>query len=200
VDLTPILEFRSPEGPTVTHVRSTLISSSVQTLRENKLFDRYIANLPKQHHDTILLTMAPTWFPVALAMAHYRSCDSLELSEADLERIGESVSSRIMGTFLGTLIRSSRNVGATPLIPLRQYDRLWTRLMTGGSCIVVQTGQKDAVVQSIGVPMFEFRYFRVAYQGVVRGSLGMFAKKVITRPVRHPGGDPHTLHTGVSWV
>jgi hypothetical protein len=197
---TSILEFHSPEGPVVKHVRSTLISSSVQTLRENKLFDRYLTYLPKEFHEAVLLTIAPTWMPVEVAMAHYGSCDALNLAESELERIGESVSSRIMGTFLGTLVRSSRNVGATPLIPLRQYDRLLSRLMSGGSCIVKQTGPKDAVVQSHGVPMFEYRYFRVAYQGVVRGSIGMFAKKVLTRSLHGTGGNPHVAFTGVSWV
>ena len=197
---TPILEYHSPEGPTVKHVRSTLISSSVQTLRENNLFDRYLSSLPKQYHDAILLTIAPTWMPVEVAMAHYGACDALSLADGDLERIGESVSGRIMGTFLGTIVRSSRNVGATPLIPLRQYDRLWSRLMSGGSCIVKQTGPKDAVVQSHGVPMFEYRYFRVAYHGVVRGSIGMFAKKVLTRSLAGAGGNPHVIFTGVSWV
>jgi hypothetical protein len=197
---TSILEYHSPEGPTVKHVRSTLISSSVQTLRENNLFDRYLPHLPKSFHDAVLLTIAPTWLPLDVAMAHYAACDALSLGEAELERIGESVSARIMGTFLGTLVRSSRNIGATPLIPLKQYDRLWSRLMSGGVCVVKQTGPKDAVVQSHGVPMFEYRYFRVAYQGVVRGSLGMFAKKVITRSLPGTGGNPHVAFTGVSWV
>ena len=200
VGSTSILEYHSPEGPSVKYVRSTLISSSVQILRENNLFDRYLSQLPKKFHDAVLLTIAPTWLPVDVAMAHYGACDALNMSEVDLERIGESVSGRIMGTFLGTIVRSSRNVGATPLIPLKQYDRLWSRLMGGGSCIVKQTGLKDAIVQSHGVPMFEYRYFRVAYHGVVRGSLGMFAKKVLTRSVAGTGGNPHVVFTGVSWV
>jgi hypothetical protein len=197
---TPILDYHSPDGPSVKQVRSTLISSSVQTLREYALFERYLAALPKRFHDDILLTIAPTWLPVDVAMAHYGACDALGLTDQDLERIGESVSGRIMGTFLGTIVRSSRNVGATPLIPLRQYDRLWSRLMSGGSCLVKQTGPKDADVQSHGVPMFEYRYFRVAYHGVVRGSLGMFAKKVLTRSLAGTGGNPHVIFTGVSWV
>src|SRR5262245_5830339 len=36
-----VLDFTSPDGKIVTHVRSTLLSSSVQTLKDNGFFERY---------------------------------------------------------------------------------------------------------------------------------------------------------------
>jgi hypothetical protein len=173
----------SASGPLVTQVRGALVVSSLQTLRELGFLDRYLRCLPKVHHDEVLLALASSWLPVSLAMAHYTACETLALGERDLDAIGQHVSKRIMGTFLGTLLRSSRNLGAgtTPVIPLRQYHRLWDRLLMGGGCTVRTSGPKDAYIESRGVPMFRYRYFRVAYMGLIRGAGLMFAKAVYTR-------------------
>src|SRR5688572_27123859 len=86
-----LLEFHSPAGSAVTQVRSTLLQSSLQTLREHGLFERYVALLPKEYHEPILLTLAPSWLPVEVAMAHYRCCDQLSLDDTALQRFGETV-------------------------------------------------------------------------------------------------------------
>ena len=195
-----LVDYRSPDGPDVHAVRSTLLASSLTTLRELGLYDRYVSLLPREYHERILFTIAPEWMPIEVGEMHYQTCDALGLSDETLERIGEAVSARIMGTFLGTLVRTSgRNVGATPWIPLAKYDTLWTRLMQGGRCRVERAGPKDAMILASGAPMFATRYFRVAYQGVVRGALGMFSRNVIGRTVRAPG-DPYAVVTTMSWV
>jgi hypothetical protein len=93
------------------------------------------------------------------------------------------VSRRIMGTFLGTLLRSGRSMGATPSpwIPLRQYGRICDRLLEGGYHRVTEVGPKDALVETSGVPMFRYRYFRTATLGIMRGAAGMFAKTCFAR-------------------
>ncbi len=195
-----LVDYRSPDGERVITVRSTLIASSLTTLRELGYFERYRALLPAAYHEAILFTIAPEWLPISIGEAHYGTCDALGLSDAELERIGELVSVRIMGTFLGTVLRASgRNVGTSPLIPLAKYDVLWGRLMQGGSCSVEKTGPKDVVIRSNGASLFETRYFRVAYNGVIRGAAGMFSSRVIGRTTRAPG-DPHGVVTTLSWV
>jgi hypothetical protein len=194
-----VAHYESKSGPTVLQVRGSLIASSLQTLRELGFFDGYIKLLPKDKHEPILFALASSWLPVELAMAHYGACEGMQLPEAELLKIGEHVSGRIMGTFLGTLMRSSRNMGAsaTPLVPLRQYNRLWERLMMGGGCTVQRSGLKDVSIESRGVPMFRYRYFRVAYAGLIKGAGMLFAKTVYTR-VRKAGDDALTIE--VSWV
>src|SRR5262245_9003652 len=64
-----ILDYTSPDGKTVTHVRSTLLQSSVQVLKDNGLFDAYLTKLAPRFKDEILLTLAPTWHPLEVAMA-----------------------------------------------------------------------------------------------------------------------------------
>jgi hypothetical protein len=192
-------EHESASGTIVTQVRGALIVSSLQTLRELNFMDAYLRHLPKVHHDDVLLALASSWLPARLALAHYGACEAMGLDESDLDAIGQHVSQRIMGTFLGTLLRSSRNLGAgaTPVIPLRQYHRLWDRLLMGGGCTVRTSGLKDAYIESRGVPMFRYRYFRVAYMGLIRGAGLMFAKAIYTR-VRTASDD--SLSIDASWV
>jgi hypothetical protein len=194
-----LTQHQSATGPRVLWVRGTLVVSSLQTLRELNLIDRYLQCLPAANHDQLLFAPAASWLPVDLAMKHYLACETMALPEADLDNIGRHVSERIMGTFLGTIMRSSRTVGATlsPIVPLRQYSRLWDRLLMGGACKVSTSGPKDARIESRGVPMFRYRYFRIAYTGLIRGAGLMFAKVIHLR-VRSDGDD--ALIIDASWV
>jgi len=194
-----LAHYDSESGSTVTQVRGSLIVSSLQTLRELGFLDAYLARLPKARHEQVLFVLASSWLPMDLALAHYGACEAMDLSSSELDAIGQHVSARIMGTFLGTLMRSSRQLGssASPLIPLRQYHRLWERLLLGGGCTVRSSGLKDASIESRGIPMLRYRYFRIAYTGLIRGAGLMFAKTVYTR-IRSASDD--TLMIDASWV
>ncbi|MFO0697474.1 MAG: hypothetical protein U0230_28105 [Polyangiales bacterium] len=199
-DRKTILDFRSPAGPKVVEVRSTLITSSLTTLKDFGLYERYLELVPSEHRERILGQIAPEWMPIEVGLAHYGACDALGLSDHELERIGEAVSGRLMGTYLGTLVRSSRNVGASPWIPLQQFDKIWGRILNGGTPLVEETGPKDAIVTTSGCPLFAQRYFRVAYTGVVRGSLLLFSKTVLAKTARPNASDPNTVQVTLSWV
>jgi hypothetical protein len=194
-----LTQHESASGPRLLQVRGSLIVSSLQTLRELDLADRYLSHLPIEQHERVLFALAASWLPLELAMAHYGACEAMQLTDAELENIGQHVSTRIMGTFLGTLMRSSRKLGAgaDPHVPLRQYHRLWDRLLMGGGCTVRASGPKDASIESRGVPMFRYRYFRIAYTGLIRGAGLMFAKAVYTRIRR---ATDETLTIELSWV
>jgi len=195
-----VVDYRSPDGEMVTQVRSTLLMSGLQVLREFGYYDRYVELLPAEHHERILYAVTPEWLPVELAVLHYRICDDLGIADAELDAIGQHVSKKIMGTFLGTLTRSSRAFGTSPWIPLGQYDRLWERILYGGGCRVEKAGPKDAVVSSFGIPMLESRYFRNGYLGMQRGAGLLFAKTVSVKRLPPPFGDPQSCATQISWV
>jgi len=195
-----VVDFKSPEGSRVLKVRSTLLMSGLQALRHFDYYARYVELLPNEHHERILYCTTPEWLPVELAVLHYRICDSLGIDDAELDRIGQYVSDKMMGTFLGTLTRSARKLGTTPWLPLGQYDRLWERILLGGSCKVEKVAPKDAVVTSVGIPMLESRYFRTAYMGVQRGAGLLFAKSIVAKRLPSPFGDPHACATRLSWV
>jgi hypothetical protein len=178
-----LLDYTSPNGPTTRNVRGSLIASSLQTLREQGHYERYLALLPANHRDTLLFALASSWLPIEAAAAHYQACDALKLGEPQLIAIGEAVAKRIMGTFLGTLLRSGRSLGAapTPWLALTQYHRICERIIDGGTFMVREVGPKDAIVQTRGLPLFEYGYFRTATLGMFRGGVGVFAKTCFAR-------------------
>jgi hypothetical protein len=190
-------DHHSPHGPVVTQIRGSLIASSLQTLRELGLYERYLGCLPADQHEHVLYVLAASWVPVELALTHYAACDAMGMSDRELEDIGQHVSRRIMGTFLGTLMRNARAVVTPTSVPLRQYPKLWDRLLLGGSCKVSMLGPKEGRIESSGVPMFRYRYFRVAYAGLIRGAGLMFRSAVYAR-IRKASDD--ALVIDVSWV
>jgi hypothetical protein len=195
-----IVDHQGAGGPVAAGVRGSLIASSLQTLREHGYFDRYLAQLPAPHRDHILYCLASSWLPIEVAMAHYCACEAMGLSESELLTIGESVSQRIMGTFLGTMLRSSRSVGAalSPWIPLRQYGRVCDRLLSGGVHRVREMGPKDAEIETSGVSMFRYRYFRVATLGIVSGAAGIFSKRCYAKELS--GSDSGRIRVSLRWV
>lgn len=194
---TVVVDWTSPEGPAVTHIRGTMILSSLTTLRERGLFERYLKNLDPALHDAIVYDVSTSWRPIEHGVAHYAACDALGLSDEELHEIGEAVSERVMGTFLGTLVRRSRDIGGTPWIVVRSYPTLWSRIWRGGSVRVIQEGPKDAILIGHGCPCGRLRYFDTAYRGVVKGAIGLFARTVYTRTLPRRGDE---LIVGVRWV
>jgi hypothetical protein len=190
-----IAHHESEHGQRVTEVRGSLIASSLATLRELDLFDTYLSHLPLEHHDDILYVLAASWIPVELANVHYSACDAMALTDAQLEAIGNKVSQRIVNTFLGTLLRTARVVAPPARVPLKHYPRLWDRLLKGGGCSVGMRGACDARIESHGVPMFQYRYFRIAFAGLIRGAALMFRSNVHAR-IRTATDDALTIEVG----
>lgn len=151
----------------VRSVRSTLLQSSLSLLRERGKFDRYRELLDPGYSDIILGTLAPVWLPIEAGIAHYKTCDTLNLDDNELFVIGRAVGDRIHGTFMETIVAAARTVGVSPLLLLSRFDRLWGRLMQGGSVEVIQLGPKDLNIEVCGCPLTSYAYFRVAFTGVV---------------------------------
>jgi len=189
----------STSGPVVLQVRGSLVVSSLQTLRELNLYPRYIAKLAPEWHDRVLFALASSWVSSDIAMAHYGACDAMALEPAEMSAIGSHVAERIMGSFLATLLRGARVTGATslPVVALQNYNRLWDRLLQGGGCKVLLTGPKDALIDSYGVPMFRYAYFRTAYSALVRSCGLLFCKSCYTRVV---SASDTSMSIMFSWV
>ena len=101
----------------LSHVRATLLASSMQTLRSRGLYDRYAALLDPAHRDAVLNSVALEWLPVERAFAHYAACDHLQLSADEQVAMGRDVSLRTQGSALGMLAKLARGVGVTPMPP-----------------------------------------------------------------------------------
>jgi len=183
-----------------THVRSTLIQSSVNTLRNLGYFESYAAHLDPTHAEAILQTLAPTWMPIETAEAHYAACDALHLAPPDLIRIGEVVGDRIQGTFLATLSRGARAAGVTPWTLLAHFDRLWGRLYQGGSVELSKAGPKDALIEIRRAVLPRFDYFRAAFCGVVRAPFKLVGVRMVHVKVERYSSSTDAFVMRAAWV
>ncbi|MFT3927158.1 MAG: hypothetical protein QM778_31725 [Myxococcales bacterium] len=184
----------------LTSVRSTLIQSSLNTLRQRGHFDRYRDLVHPEHRETILGSLAPEWLPIDVAMAHYAACDALQMSAQELHEIGEEVGNRIQGTFLDHIVRRARAMGLTPWIPLAQIGRLWERLFEGGAPGLTKVGPKDAMVDLRNLKLCRYAYFRAAFCGVLTSGIKLGAGRAVHTRILDLREPEHRMRVRVEWV
>lgn len=182
----------------VSSVRSTLILSSLHSLRARGLLDRYVQRVAPGPRETLLAAVAGTWLPVDAALAHYEACGALGLDVGQQLEIAMEVGRHVNGTFLGTMLRLARSVGVTPWSALAQSARLHQRLFLGGGISVTRRSDKDADVLLVCNPLCGLEYFRVGVRGVYQAALQPLCQRVATYEQRTHRG--RTMSLRISWV
>lgn len=195
-----VIPFLRPRYEIASHVRSSLLLSSIQSLKQHSLYDRYVAQLDAQNRETLLSMVAGVWLPMDVGMSHYIACEALGLSVAEQVQIGREVNDRIQGSLMGVLVKTAKNVGATPWTPLESSARLWERTFQGGAGVcVTEVGPKEARVELVGLPILDILYFRHAYRGAFLGALELFAQKVYVSEIRSAAASGE-VRFRISWV
>jgi hypothetical protein len=82
---------------------------------------------------------------------------------------------------------------------MSHYPKFWARTWRGGSVEAYRTGPKDLIAKGRGMPCARYRYFRVAYAGMVRAACGLVAKRVYCTPRFMPNATEEMTVT-ISWV
>jgi hypothetical protein len=165
-------------------VRTTLLVSSLQSLRKRGLQERYLELLPAEHHAVVRSMIAGQWMPMRVAEAHYEACEALGMDRREVNAIGREVGDRIEGSFLATMVRMAGTVGATPWTALSYIDRLYDRIFAGGGGVCVyKLGPKDAEAHFVGVPVCRTSYFRGAMAGVFEVGTELFCTKAYAKEV-----------------
>lgn len=185
--------------PIAASFRSTWLSSSLRALKERGLMDRYLAALPREHHEAVLTTVAGVWLPTAVATAHYQACEALALAEDEQIAIGAEVGRHAQGTVLGTAVRLARDVGVTPWTILERLPQVWLRIWQGGAVAIYRLGPKDARLEIAGWPCARIPYLRTAMRGVVGGLIELFCRKAYVTPLPKLCGT-NVLAYRISWA
>jgi hypothetical protein len=157
--------------------RSTLLTTSLQALRDRGHGARYLAVLPSKHHDAVRASIAGVWLPIELGIAHYEACGMLDLTNAEQLAIGQEVGLKIQGTFLRTMVKLAKGTGVTPWLCLGNYQRLYDRLFVGGGVLVTKVGPKEARVECHHFQLSSVPYFRRAFRGVNEAGCELFCAK-----------------------
>jgi hypothetical protein len=184
-------------------LRSTLVASSLQSLRQRNLIDKYTSLVAPQHKDAILSTVAGLWLPMEVGLAHYRAVDALGFTPEEQAGIGAEVSHKIHDTFLGVVMKMATNAGVTPWTLLPKGNQLFGRLFQGGGGTrIVKLGPKEARADVVGVPILAVPYFRNAIRGLYQAGTGVFCTKCYAHEVARPASQAAqgSITLRLSWV
>jgi hypothetical protein len=162
----------------VTEFKSTLLVSSLQSLRDRDLFDRYRAFLPDAEAEPILTAVAGLWLPIGVGVTHYTAANSLGLPHLEISRNGGVIGERIQSTLLGTVARLAQTGGVTPWTVLASFQRLFERIFRGGGGTrVIKLGPKEARIEIVGLPLAAIPYFRAGFQGMIKAGGELFCTR-----------------------
>jgi hypothetical protein len=185
--------FPSPIPP-LRHARSTILVGAIAVVRDSPYWDAYVKALDAPSREVLLTSVAAAWIPLAAAAAHYRACDTLPFSVDEQVANGRKTFDRAGGIIFGTVMKMAKEAGVTPWTLLAQFHRFWARSYDGGGVRVLRRGPKEAHVDVVQSPLFEYRYFRNAVRGVILSAVDMFCTKgyMTERQVARP-------HDGVAY-
>ncbi|MGO8994793.1 MAG: hypothetical protein ACLQVI_15865 [Polyangiaceae bacterium] len=186
-------------APMATHIRSTMLTSSVASLRARGLFDAYRANLDPADRDELPATVAGFWLPIAKGIAHYEACDRLRLPAGDLVEIGANVGARSTQSALSLATRLAAGSGVTPWTILTQSQRLWDRAFKGAGLGVFKLGPKEARVELVAWPLARIEYNRVSFRGILRAIFQPFCTQMYVNEVTSLC-TPLTVGYRVAWA
>jgi hypothetical protein len=182
------------------HFRSTLVASSLESLRRHNLFDRYRAIVPAEHREAILSTVAGLWLPIEVGLAHYEAVDRLGMTTEQQEQIGSEVSHKLQDTFLGTVMKMATNAGVTPWTLLPKGNQFYSRLFRGGGGTrVIKLGPKEARSDVVGLPLLSVPYFRHSLRGLYQGAISVFCTKCYVHEVIRKSSSTSTAFR-ISWA
>lgn len=188
----PFPRERIPMG---THFRSTWITTSLDALKRRDLLRGYFERLDRRYRAVIEETVAATWLPADVAIAHYQAIDALGLPPEEQHKMGEEVPIRVYSTF----IKLARAAGATPWTAAAQLGRLWDRSWTGGGISVFKLGPKEGRIEIVGVPVCGIPYVRYAMRGSYKAAVSIFCNRAYVRDVARLCTSS-TLGYEISWV
>jgi hypothetical protein len=192
-----VVDYTSPDGERITHIRSTLISSSIQTVKALGFLERYLRALPAGRHDEMLAPRAPGWISEEDAAVHYTACEDMRLLGSEQDLLLATVVKAIGATLLATFTRSSRTTEAEPWLALDQTARLFSRLNKGGAIRVIRRAANEALIEVRGGQLYTIPYYEIGHHALLRASALLFADAAQVRTLPAADREHRTL---LSWT
>jgi hypothetical protein len=184
----------------VTQVKSTLILSSVESVRSYGVFERYRKYLDNRYAQDVLESVVGAWLPVDAALAHYKACDELMLTAEQQLQLGRITGHGIRQHLTRVAGMLSRGLGVTPWLMFEQFPRLWKRSFDGGGIAVRRHGPKEAEITYTHCKLLESPYFRGALRGVAVGLLESATRRCLMNELPARNGKMQEARYRISWV
>lgn len=187
-----------PSAGPVTHVKNLVLQFSLTQLKAHGHYDNYAQLIAPDVLKDLLGRLDPGWVPVEYALAHFKACDELNLSMAQIDTLAQSVGDRIQSTALVSSAKRTRDEDFDVWQAVGSLHRMWSRLYQGGSVQIVRLGPRDQLIVRRGYPMNSFRYYRLAQLGVFAAAYAALGTTLTRRAVAevNPAEDEVAFHVG----
>ena len=184
----------------VSEVKNVLLQASLSQLHTKGLYPRYDNLVDPGIPEEISSTLAMSWVPVDLAVAHYRACENMTLGSAVLKDLGAGVGERMKGTSLVSTSKSMPTSSGDLWTSSGALLRMWARHYRGGSVQVAKLGACEMELDLRGFVLNQFRYFRHAQLEVIAAAFAAIgARETMVKIVQYSGSkDELTLR--ISWT
>jgi len=170
-----------PHDPTrgpLTAIRRVIVHSSVGELKERGLFPTYSKLAGDALVREITDSIGPGWLPIELALAHYRACDDLNLSDATLHQLGERSCEKVKGTLFPVEAQAVRGAAEQDVwAGAAALARMGRRIYEGGSAQYTRVGPSELAIEHVNNSLFSVRYYRVAHVGFLTAAFRDFGVK-----------------------
>jgi hypothetical protein len=182
-----------------TELRSTLLTTSIRSLKTHGFFDAYLKHLPQAHHDAVTNAVAGVWLPIDEGVAHYTAIEELALTSVQIAQLGKDVGERVQGSILGLMVRTAKTSGLTPWTGLRNCRLFYERMFQGGAVSLVKLGPKEARIELVRNPLFAIPYFRHGLRVIAMTGIELFCKKAYSYELPKFAG-PASFAFRLSWA
>jgi hypothetical protein len=194
-----VVPFASSRSEPASELRSTLLTTSLQSLRAHGHFDAYVKLLPPSFKEHVVSVVAGVWMPIEVGLAHYRACDGLNLTPQQAFAMGKEVGDRVQGTILGLMVRTAKAGGLTPWTGLAHCQRFYERIFRGGAVSLTKLGPKEARLETVNNSLCGIPYFRHGFRGLCCAGAELFCQRVYGHDLPRLGS-PTSLGVRLSWA
>jgi hypothetical protein len=178
-----ITESARAPVPLARAVRTSMIASSRQSLRERGLYERYLECLTPTERTLIDEVVVGTWCPISIIYTHYTACDRLGLTVAEALEMGRSLSNKMHKPVFAVGVRLAGAAGMTPWHLAKQAEKMWPRMYEGGSLMTTLLGPKEGRIEILGFPPAAIPYSRIAWRGVILGATELFSRRAYVNEI-----------------
>jgi hypothetical protein len=190
----------SPESTPATHIRGTMLASSLATARSRGMEQAYFAALPAALHADVREVVPQAWAPIDLAVAHYLAMEAAFPDTFEQVANGRLASERTQSGYVATIIRALKATGNLDMSDvLKRVPAALARLVLGGSCVVYKCATKDARIELSGFPFLAAKYTHNAWQGMFEGSFALLSRRIFFKQDL-AYARTHRMALHVSWV
>ncbi len=186
--------------PACTHVRSTLIGSSILALKRHGYFETYERHLPLERREVILYGVAGLWLPIDVGIAHYTACGAMNLPTDEIVALGASVAGLAQKTMFSFVRRVATEAGLTPWTAISKAQVFWERSYRGSAVAAFKLGPKECRLDTVGNPLAASPYWRASFRGIVTALIEAFSQRVFVRELPWSEGEPWSASYRMSWV